>query len=515
MEAAGTADTTSYTGGNQLERIKCKLKNGYKAIFDAQSKDSTGDTDSAKNLYYQGISQITRVISLRCSSPELTDEYRKAVFIMNMAKERLRVLEHVVAEPTAPPEQDSQEDLCNLLDENLDDLHDVLTGVQEAREIISIPSGVSVFKVDGSGEVTKTHQNVSATINHLVSSKRNNPLSCLQIGKLVYPLVSKASPVLQVGEKQFMFPSLDKTNQYVGVVLENVDANQVKQFQNLIMSLTNLHVKSWDDVLSDDTSPSSHVVSSTPLRPPARPSPPVTNTTVKPYLRPEPAGPRTVDRVSSGIENTAAIVSAGLVWGSEVGGNLLRRGASSLKDRIAPSTRNVEISDNTRQQLQTIRTTTAEVSVLTGQAVCQLATGISALARLVAPHVSNGVKKLVDKSDNKLVTHAKGRISEQNMRDACQIGSSTLTGLMTLYEGLEDGAKNLGRALAEGANVTVSARYGEAAGEVAENSLHSVGNVGLTYSQARKLGGKALAKKAVKSTAAEVVRHNAVRDEKI
>ena len=496
---------------NSYERINAKLKNGYKLIFEAQTADTEGDDEKAKHLYYQGVSQITRAISLRCPDPKILPELKKATFVLNMAKERLRVLEEVVVEPSAPPKEEDM-DLSDLL-EDMDDIHSLLSGAQEAKEVINIPSGISLFDVDGAGEVRQTGKNVSAKVSHLISSKYTNPVSCLQIGEMIYPLVSKTSPVLQVGEKQFMFPSLDQANKYIGVILENVDTKQVADFQKLIMSLTNLHVKSWDDVLQDDTS--SHVQSVVPAEParPTRPPPPTTagtNTVDKPYLREQTAAPRTVDKVSGGIQATAEVVSAGLVWGSKVGGDLLRKGAHSLKDRIKPSTRNVEISDNTREQIATLRTTTKNVSVLTGQAVGQLASGISALAKLVAPHVTAGVKKVVSNSDNKYVTGAKSRISEQNVKDACQIGASALAGLGILYDGLEEGAKNLGRALAEGTNVTVSARYGQAAGTVAEDTVHSVVNVGLTYSQARKLGAKAIAKHTAKSTAKEVVKYNAL-----
>ena len=512
MQASHQGPSSSTQPINSYERINTKLKNGYKLIFEAQTADTEGDTEKAKHLYYQGLSQITRAISMRCPDPSLQQEIKKATFVLSMAKERLRVLEEVVIEPTAPPKEEEM-DLSDLL-EDMDDIHSLLSGAQEAKEVISIPSGISLFDVDGAGEVTQTGKNVSAKVSPLISSKYTNPVSCLQIGEMIYPLVSKASPVLQVGEKQFMFPSLDQANKYIGVILENVDSKQVADFQKLIMSLTNLHVKSWDDVIDEDDDSTSHVQSIEPVRPspPARPPAPSaagSDTAVKPYLREEPAAPRTVDRVSGGIQATAEVVSAGLVWGSKVGGDLLRKGAHSLKDKIKPSTRNVEISDNTREQIATLRTTTKNVSVLTGQAVGQLASGISALAKLVAPHVTAGVKKVVSNSDNKYVTGAKSRISEQNVKDACQLGASALAGLSTLYDGLEEGAKNLGRALAEGANVTVTARYGEAAGSVTEDTLHSVGHVGLTYSQARKLGAKALAKRTAKSTAAEVVRHNA------
>lgn len=489
------------------EEINSKLKNGYKLVFQAQSIDKQGDIDTAKHLYYQASSQITRALSMRCPDPNLQDEIRKATFVLNMVKERIRTLEDVVPEPTAPPE-DKDIDLSDLLND-MDDIHNVLSGAQEAKEIIHIDSGISLFNVEGNGQVIQKDKNTSAKISHIISSNSNNPVSCLQIGELIYPLVSKASPVLQVGEKQFMFPSLDQANKYIGVVLENVDKKKVAEFQRLIMSLTNLHVKSWDDVIDNDRSaieagPSSSSATVAVTRPPP-PRP-----TDKPYLREDiVAQPRTVDKVSGGIQTTAELVSAGMVWGSKVGGDLIRKGAHSLKDRIKPATQNIEVSENTQEQIQTLRATTHNVSVLTGQAVSQLATGISALAKMMAPHVTAGVKHLVNKSDNKYVAGAKSKISEQNVKDACQIAASGLQGMFTLYEGLEDSAKNLGRALAEGTNVTVSKRYGEVAGQVAEDSMHSVANVGLTYSQAKKLGGKAIAKKAAKTTATEVVKHNA------
>ena len=496
----------------QYERISTKLKNGYKSVFDAQTADSEGNIEYATHLYYQGSSQLTRALSMRCPFPDLQQDMRKATFCLNMAKERIRVLEKVVNEPTAPPQQEDI-DLSDLL-HDMDDIHALLSGAQEAKEVINIPSGISVFDVDGSGAVTQKGKNQSAKISHVISSNYTNPVSCLQIGEMLYPLVSKASPVLQVGEKQFMFPSLDQANKYIGVILENVDSKQVSDFQKLIMSLTNLHIKSWDDVLEDDVGPSTSGQSSSSVSRTAPPRPAAPGTVAKPYLRESPPPPRTVDKVSGGIQTTAEVVSAGIVWGSKVGGDLLRKGAHSLKDKIKPSTRDVQISDNTRQQVQTLRTTTHQVSVLTGQAVSQLATGIAALTKLVAPHVTKGVKHVINKSDNKYVAGVKSRISEQNVKDVCQVGSSALSGLFTLYEGLEEGAKQLGRALAEGANVTVGARYGEVAGSVAEDSIHSVVNVGLTYSQAKKLGGKAMVKTAAKSTAAEVVRHNADKDQK-
>ena len=502
---------TSSEQSRTVEKIKTTIRSGYQSIFDAQSADTEGNSEKAKQLYYEGLSQLTRAISTRCSDPSIREELRKANFVLNMAKERIRVLEEVVPEKSAS-ELPNEDDLSELLDD-FDQIHEILSGAQEAKEIMQIPSGISLFNVDTNGQVTQTGKNISAKISHLISSKYTNPVSCLQLGEMAYPLVSKASPVLQVGEKQFMFPSLEQANKYIGVILENVDSRQVAEFQRLIMSLTNLHVKSWDDVLDDDSSPplSSKVESTTRPTPPVRPPAPTVaeNSLAKPYLRPEVPEERTVDKVSSGIQVTADIVSAGLVWGSQIGSDLLRKGAHSLKDKIKPSTRKVEISDNTREQLATLRSTTHNVSVLTGQAVCQLASGIGALASLIAPHVTKGVKHIISKSDNKVMAGAKSKISEQNVKDVCQVGVSALSGLVTLYEGLEEGAKNLGRALAEGANLTVGARYGEAAGEVTENSLHAVGNVGLTYTQAKKLGKKAIVKKAVKSTASEVVRHNA------
>ena len=507
QQAVPGPSTAAY---NHVELFQTKVKNGYKTVFEAQALDSQGNIDAARDLYYRASSQLTRALSMRAISPQLVEERRKANFILNMIKERIRELEDF---ETPKTENDESDDLSYLLD-NIDDIDSILSGEQEAKEILQIDSGISVFNVKGTGEVEKTKSDAAARIKHIITPNSTSPISCLQIGELVYPLISKASPVLQVGEKQFMFPSLQDANKYIGVVLENVDSKKIEDFQKLIMSLTNLQVKSWDDVIADDAEDEApqEVKPSAPRLPPARPPPPSDNTLAnKPYLRPDPVEPRTVDKVSNGIQVTADILSAGVVWGSRVGGDLIRKGANSIKGRIKPSSRNVEISENTREQVTTLRESTYQVSILTGQAVVQLANGISALAKLIAPHVTKGVKTLIQNSDNKLVNDGKKRISEQNIKDVCQLAMSGLSGLSTLYDGLEEGAKNLGRALAEGANVTIGQRYGADAGQLAEDSVHTVTNVGLTYSQARKLTGKAVAKRAAKSTAKEVVVSNVVK----
>lgn len=503
----------------QTAQIRAKLKIGYHRVFAAQAADNEGEHDEALELYFAGSKAITKVLSMRCRDPEIQAELEKANFVLSMAKHRIRDLIEKneqeaanVNQPSAPPSSSDEglDEMSDLLDD-IDDIHAILESASEAKEVMSIDQGVSMFEINN-GEVIQKGKNASAKISHVISDtpSSNGPISFMQIGEMLYPLVSNTSPVLQVGEKQFMFPSLEQSNKYIGVVLENVSQEKVAEFQRLIMSLTNLHVKSWDDIIEPGRKA---------IEAPARPPPPSTvsvsaapsQAVAKPYLQDPPvAKTRKVDQVSHGIEVTAEVLAAGVVWGSQKGGVLIKKGADKLKEKyIKPSTRDVQISDNTKQQVATIRTSSAQVCQLTGQAVSHLATGVSALAKMVAPHVTKGVKHVINKSDNKYVGAAKSRISEQNVKDACQVGTSALSGLFVLYEGLEEGAKELGRAMATGANVTVGQRYGEDAGQITEDSLHAVGNVGLTYNQAKKLGGKALVKRAAKNTAAEVVRHNA------
>ena len=91
------------------------------------------------------------------------------------------------------------------------------------------------------------------------------------------------------------------------------------------------------------------------------------------------------------------------------------------------------------------------------------------------------------------------------MDDVLEVASGAVKGFGVVYTGLERAASLLATSLSDNTVRLVEHRYGAEAGQVAEHSLHSAGNLAMTGHNVQSLGAKGLAKRVAKDTGKHLI----------
>ena len=110
---------------------------------------------------------------------------------------------------------------------------------------------------------------------------------------------------------------------------------------------------------------------------------------------------------------------------------------------------------------------------------------------------------------------AHGSPPTPQMDDVLEVASGAVRGFGVVYTGLERAASLLATSLSHNTVQLVEHRYGADAGKVAENSLHSAGNLAMTGHNVQSLGAKGLAKRVAKDTGKQLIKdHEAKKQDK-
>ncbi|XP_059207435.1 spartin a [Centropristis striata] len=364
----------------------------------------------------------------------------------------------------------------------------------DGNELIFIPSGVQMFFVAPSGQVSSLSYPGFLRIIAFDSQSAGRPSAFLHVCDWLYPLTTE-TPVLLAHSGIFMFPdSLSETpGSYIGIVLSSeLPAVQRETFQDLLSQLADLRVQGPEGAGSEVINLSEKI----PLGPSKEPE----GLTVPTGEKDKPPLPGWSEKMAQGILTGASKLSVGFVKGAEATGRAIHKGAAKIRDHITPEETASEVSPRVQKSLQVAKQATGGAVRVSQFLVNGVSTVAGHVADKVAPHVKKQGAKLVPESMKK-----KGD-GPSNWDGAKFVAASGVHGFSTVWSSLETGAKLVGKSVAAETVNTVTYKYGNDAGAATDTGLKSVVNVGVTAYNIDNLGIKAIMKTACKKTAKAMVR---------
>ncbi|KAF3693204.1 Spartin [Channa argus] len=405
---------------------------------------------------------------------------------------------------------------------------------EDGEELLYIPHGVQIFFVTPEGQVSAPSypgylRLVKFTSDH---SDRipNRPPAFLQVCDWLYPLMALDSPVLLCNTGVFMFPDMmaPSPGYYVGVVLSSeLPAANRDLLQQLLSQMTDLRTKipisfffiglpvmkllllTISELAHFPKLPCLSIVGICNRQAPDEAADTINLSQKVPITTPEETAPATAEednalpewseKVASGILTGASWLSWGLVKGAEFTGKAINKGASKLREHIAPEDTPTHVSPTVTKGLHVAKQATGgavKVSQFLVDGVCAVA---GCVGRELAPHVKKHGGKLIPESMRK------DKDGRSNIDGAMVVAASGVQGFATIWTGLEVAAKNITTNVASETVTTIKHKYGAAAGEATDHAVNSAINVGITAVNIDNLGIKAVVKRTGKQTAQAIL----------
>ncbi|UYV64423.1 SPG20 [Cordylochernes scorpioides] len=503
--ATGEAAVSTNQGAEELDKLKACHDEAYLYVTQALSYQESGENVLALRMYEQGIAKIREGMQVRCDRPycigpkwddartmQLKMQRTLSNCLENVTKLKARVnappqnlpvangqgpahqgasngtiypnerpsdpppsyneaMNHPVCDPTSPSKsrpplltQGSRGALANGYNS------------EEAEILFTIPEGVQMFFVTPDGYVTAPSYPSSLHIYKFLESARRPahlPQCWLQIDSWIYPLHPDSSPALHTDYGAYMFP--DPTAQVpgcsVGVILPSHAGALAEVFEAILSHYTTYKCEKEEDRLSH--------------------------------------------RISQHLVTGAEVIADGLSKGAEITNVLINKGASLLRQHMTPETEPYRVDPKVRKGIKIAQATSSTVFKVSSYLVGKLGDLTLALAQQVGPHVKHHTSKALA---NVLKTDEVD--SQRKVDDFFNVAAGGLTGLSTIFIGLEEAAKSLAFNLSQETVQVVQHKYGCEASEVTGDALATIGNVALAGNNIRNLGPKAIAKRTAKDT---------------
>ncbi|KAF6722174.1 Spartin [Oryzias melastigma] len=354
----------------------------------------------------------------------------------------------------------------------------------DEHELLCISSGVQLFFVDPSGEVSSLlcpgYLRIITFESQHKDSASGKPSSFLHVCDRMYPLTTD-TPVLLANSGIFMFPDTmaEVPGAYVGIVLSSeLPAADHEIFQDLLSQLADLKVQDPEETGVDIINLSTKV--------PIDPLSKQTRLTVSADEEEKLQLPGWSEKMAQGILSGASRLSQSLTKGAEATGSLIHKGAAKIRDRITPEETPSEVSPQVAKRLQAAKQATGGAVRVSQFLVNGLSNLAEHVADKVSPHVKKHGSKLVPES---LKKSQDGRAS--NWDGTKFVAASGLHGFSTVWTSLENGAKKVCKGVATETVTTVKYKYGHNTGHATDTALQSVANIGMTAYNIDNLGLKA------------------------
>ncbi|XP_068936450.1 spartin isoform X2 [Petaurus breviceps papuanus] len=363
----------------------------------------------------------------------------------------------------------------------------------DVEELILIPSGVQIFFVTPTGEVSAPsypgYLRIVKFLDTTSEAAQNRPPGFLQVCDWLYPLMPNQSPVLSCSSGVYMFPdTLQMSGSCVGVVLSSELPKEDRElFEDLLKQMSDLRVQAADT--SNEEINLSQVVPFQPV--------PEENVRVLPEWS---------EKVSQNILSGASWLSWGLVKGAELTGKAIHKGASKLREHIEPEEKPLEVSPAVSRGLHIAKQATGgavKVSQFLVEGVCSIA---NCVGRELAPHVKKHGSKLVPESLKK------DKDGKSPLDGAMVVAASSLQGFSTVWQGMECAAKCIVKKVTSETVHTVKHKYGTDAGHATDNAMTSAINVGVTAFNIDNIGIKAVVTRTAKQTGKAILEEYKVVD---
>lgn len=364
----------------------------------------------------------------------------------------------------------------------------------DGNELLFIPSGVQLFFVQPSGEVSSLsnpgYLRIIGTGSQQSEGSAGKPTGCLHVCDRLYPLTAD-TPVLLANSGIYMFPDFlaELPGSYVGLVLSSeLPVADCEMFQDLLSQLTDLRIQVTEGAEGEVM----NLTTTVPLSPTCE----QTHQTAPEMEKVTVLLPGWSEKMAQGILSGATKLSQSFTKGAEATGNIIQKGAAKIRDRITPEETPSDVSPHVTKGLNATKQATGGAVRVSKFLVDGISTIAEHVAEKMAPHVKKHGAKLVPES---LKKRQDGKAS--NFDGAKFVAASSIQGFSAVWESLETGAKNVCKSVAAETVTTVKYKYGDDAGQATDTALRSVGNVGLAAHNIDNIGIKAFLKTTGKKTA--------------
>ncbi|XP_055306088.1 protein spartin isoform X2 [Sitodiplosis mosellana] len=207
------------------------------------------------------------------------------------------------------------------------------------------------------------------------------------------------------------------------------------------------------------------------------------------------------ERISDNIVQGACFISNGLVKGTEQLGKLVSYTTPYMISKMNGAPVNAPpISNKVVNGIEMAKSATGIAVGVTSYVAGKVGSATVALGKFLAPHVHAQGSKLLSKSMGYSTDDAKDKMS-----GVLTVAAGAVEGFGTVYNGLEKSAGILGKNLSENSVKIVEHKYGPQAGNLAQGTFDTVGNM-INLSQNMSLiTPKGLAKKTMKGTGKAII----------
>ncbi|XP_076046807.1 spartin isoform X2 [Oratosquilla oratoria] len=347
-----------------------------------------------------------------------------------------------------------------------------LMSPQHGELVFKIDDGVQIFFIYPEGRVTSP-----SYPSYLGVFMLNEPIGgttpagsargFLQVGEWSYPLIPAQSPVLHSFYGAYMFP--DITNSIPGtsvglIIPDTVDKEMVALFEQILIQMTSYQEQKVPEGM-DATIERERIMS-------------------------------TSEKIATG----ASAVSKGVLWGAEKLGEFITFGSEKLKSSIPQETQAKPIDPKWQNTARVARNVSGSAVKVSGYLLSQVGKATMALGRKLAPHLQ--------KQGTKAISHLTGQEEEKasgQVEGVMEVAAGAVKGASVVYMSLENAAAMLARNITDNTVKVVSHKYGDEAGQLADNTLYAIGQTAMTGHNVASLGVKGIAKKTAKDTGKALV----------
>lgn len=334
---------------------------------------------------------------------------------------------------------------------------------REAEELFLVPDAVQIFFVRPDGRVTTFSEPTTLRIFKFKEKEDAEKWvpTFIQVGGWTHPLIPGASPVLEASNGAFMFPDVysdDSNGAAIGIVL----ADEVEQ-------ATRDNLRKLLDELT--------VLKSNPQEPDQR-----------------------LGTVGAVLVKGAELVNKGLDFGAEKACNLIEYEGSRQKEKMGEATdQDTKVNSALKYSIKGVGYATYATVKVSGFVASRVGKLTKNTAEYLAKKIEKPISGAVVGSGNG--GSSGGMTKSSSMRLILDAARGGLVAYGTVYAGLEENAKVLGKCLKEESVEVVQHKYGGEAGEVYGEAMTAAGNGAMTYMNVASLGVKGLVKKTAKQTA--------------
>ena len=334
---------------------------------------------------------------------------------------------------------------------------------READELFLVPDAVQIFFVRPDGRVTTFSEPTTLRIFKFKEKEDAEKWvpTFIQVGGWTHPLIPGASPVLEASNGAFMFPDVyaDDTNgAAIGIVLaDEVDQATRDQLRKLLDELTALK--------------------SNPQEPDQR-----------------------LGTVGTVLVKGAQLVNKGLDFGAEKACNLIEYEGNRQKEKMGDAVdQDAKVNSALKYGIKGVGYATYATVKVSGF----VANRVGRLTKNTADYLAKKIEKPISGAviGSGEGNGGSGMTKSSSMRHILDAARGGLIAYGTVYAGLEENAKVLGRCLKDESVEVVQHKYGGEAGEVYGEAMTAAGNGAMTYMNVASLGVKGLVKKTAKQTA--------------